>query len=66
VKGNGGTIGREVAVFDVYRRYKHLKPQGIAELNEQGKKLARVLAEEIAESLDTIDCRGSEQGGQHA
>jgi uncharacterized metal-binding protein len=66
VTGNGGTIVRQVAVFDVYRRHKHLKPQGIAELNDEGKKLARVLAEEIAASLDTIGCREVEQGGPHA
>jgi hypothetical protein len=36
----------------VFRRHKDLKPEGIAELNEAGRKLARVLAEEVAESLD--------------
>jgi hypothetical protein len=35
----------------VFRRHKDLKPEGIAELNEAGRKLARVLAEEVAESL---------------
>ncbi len=52
VKQNGGTVTREVAVLDVFRRHKDLKPEGIAELNEGGRKLARVLAEEVAESLD--------------
>ena len=31
---------------------RRLKPEGIAELNEAGRKLARVLAEEVAVSLD--------------
>jgi uncharacterized metal-binding protein len=53
VKQSGGTVAREVAVLDVFRRHKDLKPEGIAELNEPGRKLARVLAEEIAESLDS-------------
>ena len=53
VKQSGGTVVREVAVLDVFRRHKDLKPEGIAELNEPGRKLARVLAEEIAESLDS-------------
>ncbi len=53
VRESGGTVAREVAVLDVFRRHKDLKPEGIAELNEAGRKLARVLAEEVAESLDT-------------
>jgi uncharacterized metal-binding protein len=52
VRENGGKVAREVAVLDVFRRHKDLKPEGIAELNEAGRKLARVLAEEVAESLD--------------
>jgi len=52
VKQSGGTVTREVAVLDVFRRHKDLKPEGIAELNEAGRRLARVLAEEVAESLD--------------
>ncbi len=51
VKQSGGTIVREVSVLDVFRRRKDLKPEGIAELNEAGRKLARVLAEEVAEGL---------------
>ena len=37
-------------MLDAFRRHKDLKPEGIAELNEAGKKLARVMAEEIAET----------------
>ncbi len=54
VKHNGGTVAREVSVLDVFRRYKELKPEGIAELNDAGKELARVIAAEVAESLDEI------------
>ena len=57
VRESGGTVAREVAVLDVFRRHKDLKPEGIAELNEAGRKLARVLAEEVAESLDGTDQR---------
>jgi uncharacterized metal-binding protein len=53
VKQSGGTVVREVAVLDVFRRHKDLKPEGIAKLNEAGRELARVLAEEVAESLDS-------------
>ena len=50
---SGGTLAQEVSVLDVFRRHKELKPEGIAELNEAGLKLARVLAEEVAENLDS-------------
>ena len=63
VKENGGTIAHEVAVLDVFRRHKELKPEGIAELNEAGQKLARVLAEEVAASLDHPEQPG--KGGNH-
>jgi uncharacterized metal-binding protein len=51
VKESGGKVVHEVAVLEVFRRHKDLKPEGIAELNEAGKKLARVIAGELAESL---------------
>ncbi len=58
VRHRGGAIARQVAVFEVFRRYKDLKPAGIAELNPPGKQLARALAEEIAAGLDQILERG--------
>ncbi len=64
VKETGGSIAREVSVLDVFRAHKDLKPEGIAELNEPGRKLARVLAEEIAGDLEKI--RGSGKGESHA
>jgi len=59
VKQSGGNVAHEIAVLDVFRRHKDLKPEGIAELNEAGQKLARVLAEEVAAKL------ASEEGAQH-
>lgn len=47
VKQSGGTVVREVTVFDAFRRHKELKPEGIAELNEAGLQLAKVIAQEI-------------------
>ena len=61
VRLSGGNIAREVAVFEAFRRYKDLKPEGIAELNEPGKQLARALAAEIAADVDQIA-----EGGPHA
>jgi uncharacterized metal-binding protein len=51
---SGGTIAKDFAVLDVYRRYRQLKPQGIAELNEGGRQLASALAGEIAAVVDTL------------
>lgn len=56
---SGGRVAHEVAVLDVYRRHKDLKPEGIEELNEGGRKLARVLAEEVAEVVDEIRRAGA-------
>ncbi len=59
VRQAGGEVAREYAVLDFYRQHRNLKPQGIAELNEGGEALARVLAEEIARTSDELrggDC----------
>ncbi len=54
VKESGGSVAQDFAVLDVYRRYRAFKPQGIAELNEGGLKLAHALAEEIVAVVDTF------------
>jgi uncharacterized metal-binding protein len=54
VKESGGKVVQEIAVLDVYRRHKDLKPHGIAELNEGGRQLARALAEDIAVTIDSL------------
>ena len=64
VQQSGGTIAQEFEVLDVYRRYKDLKPQGIAELNEGGQKLARVLAEEVTAVV--VDLISGKKGGENA
>lgn len=63
VRRSGGTVARAVAVLDVFRRHKDLKPEGIARLNEAGLKLARVLAEEVA--MDLGGGREQAEGGSH-
>ncbi len=63
VTQSGGRIAHEISVLDVFRRHKELKPEGIAELNEAGQKLARVLAEEVAASLDNPEQPG--KGDSH-
>ena len=61
---SGGTVAKDYAVLDVYRRYKQFKPQGIAELNEGGQQLARALLKKLPLSW-TVPWLGSggEQNG---
>lgn len=54
VAESGGQVAYEANVLDTFRRYRHLKPKGIAELNEEGQELARKMAEELAEATDKI------------
>ena len=54
VTESGGTVAHGLAVLDVYRRHRDLKPQGIAELNEGGMELARALADEVAMLVDAL------------
>jgi hypothetical protein len=54
VREVGGMVARSYAVLDVYRRYREFKPQGIAELNEGGQKLAGALALEVAAEVDVL------------
>ena len=63
VEQSGGTILRRVAVLDVYREHKDLKPEGIAELNEAGKRLARVVADEIVTTIDATTGTGEANHG---
>lgn len=54
VKESGGTVSKDIAVLDVFRQHRDLKPLGIAELNPEGLKLAHVIAEEIARQVDDL------------
>ena len=62
VRECGGQVARDFAVLDVFRRYREFKPQGIAELNEGGQKLAGALAQEVSAVVDEL----IEKGGSHA
>jgi len=58
----GGNVAQAFAVLDVFRRYRDLKPQGVAVLNESGEKLADALAKEIDRVIDELNGEGE----QHA
>jgi hypothetical protein len=48
-------VAHALLVLDVYRAHRELKPAGIAELNESGKRLAAILAEEVAALVDGME-----------
>ncbi len=50
----GGKVERALQVSDIFKRYRDLKPEGIAELNEAGHQLAQALAEEAAVLVDQM------------
>ena len=60
VRESGGKVAKELAVLETFRRHRDLKPQGIAELNEGGQKLAAVLAEEMDTAVDALNQEGTE------
>ncbi len=58
VAGAGGKVTHALQVLDVYRRHRELKPSGIAQLNEAGQKLAKLMAEEVSNLVDGIEAEG--------
>jgi uncharacterized metal-binding protein len=54
VAESGGAVAHAIQVPEVFRRHRDLKPSGIATLDENGLKLARVLAEEVKEFVDSM------------
>ena len=57
----GGQVVQDIVIMDVYRNNNHLKPEGIAELNESGQLLARVAADMAKCTIDaSSDCSKEE------
>ena len=54
VQAAGGEPSAEYRVFDVYRAHKDLKVRSVSDLGESGRKMARILAEEIAAKVDQL------------
>jgi uncharacterized metal-binding protein len=52
---SGASKVHKVAIFDVVRRHRGLKPDGVCDLNEDGLALARAGAEEAAGIVDDLD-----------
>jgi len=51
----GASKVHKIAIFDIVRRHRGLKPEGVCDLNEDGMKLARTAADEAAKVVDRID-----------
>ncbi len=54
VEAAGGRPAGIYRVYDVYRAHKDLKVRSVSELGESGRKMARILAEEIAAKVDEL------------
>ena len=63
VKGSGGTVTKDLDMLEAFRRHREFKPQGIAELNEGGQKLAQAVAEEVSAIVDSLPSAASAKGG---
>ncbi len=54
VEAVGGNLAKTYQAIKFYKEHKELKPEGIAEVNETGRRLAQVAAAEVAEEIDKL------------
>jgi uncharacterized metal-binding protein len=54
VEALGKAVDQAYEAIKFYKEHKDLKPEGIAEVNETGRKLAAVAAEEVAKVVDEL------------
>jgi uncharacterized metal-binding protein len=54
VEAAGGKPAAIYRVFDVYRAHQDLKVRSVSEIGEAGRKMARILAEEIRVQVDIL------------
>jgi len=54
VEALGKMVDKAYEAIKFYKEHKDLKPEGIAEVNETGRKLAAVAAEEVAKVVDEL------------
>ncbi len=54
VEALGKAVDKTFEAIKFYKEHKDLKPEGIAEVNETGRKLAAVAAEEVAQEVDKL------------
>jgi uncharacterized metal-binding protein len=61
VQSLGVSVAKACQVLSIYKNHKELKPDGISELNDAGKKLAAVAADELAQTIDELAAKGVEK-----
>jgi uncharacterized metal-binding protein len=54
VEASMGKLAYNIVVTDVLRKNRSLKPDGVIELNDQGDKLAEIIARALSEKVDEI------------
>jgi uncharacterized metal-binding protein len=54
IEASMGKLAHNIVVTDVLRKNRSLKPDGVIELNEQGDKLAEIIARALSEKVDEI------------
>lgn len=60
VELQGVKVAMTYQAINFYKAHKDLKPEGISELDETGRTLAAIVAEELAEVVDKL---AAEEGG---
>ncbi len=58
VEALGAKVARKYQAISFYKAHKDLKPEGIAELDENGRKLAALAADELAQAVDELAAGG--------
>ena len=54
IEASKGKLAHNIVVTDVLRKNRALKPDGVIELNDQGDKLAEIIARALSEKVDEI------------
>jgi uncharacterized metal-binding protein len=54
IEASMGRLAHNIVVTDVLRKNRSLKPDGVIELNDQGDKLAEIIAGMVSEKVDEI------------
>lgn len=54
IEASNGNLAYSMTVTDVLRENRKLKPEGVIELNDQGDKLAEIVARKVADKTDKI------------
>ena len=54
IEASKGRLVHSIIVTDVLRKNRNLKPEGVIELNDQGDKLAEIIAKDLSKKADEI------------